>query len=215
VELSRENYDRLVALPDQVQALKQQNMQLAKLVKNIQEVDSRIRAGLKKKINEQRARVEKLSSGGSGITLQDGILFASGSTQINESGRKVLARVAEGLRRLPRSVHIRIVGYTDSVPPGKNLIHRYVDNWELSASRAAAVARILVWGEGLDPRLIHVEGRAHYDPVADNKTPEGRDKNRRITIFVQPWGQLSAGSAEEEKGQQNQDNSSRQAGPQG
>jgi len=75
------------------------------------------------------------------------------------------------------------------------------------------VARILAWGEGIDPRLIHVEGRAHYDPVADNKTPESRDKNRRITIFVQPWGQLSTGSTKEEKGQQNQDNSSRQTGP--
>jgi len=186
VELSQENYDRLVALPDQVQALKQQNTQLAKQMKGMQEASAMMRASLKHEVDMQRARVEKLSSGGARVTLQNDILFASGSIRINKAGRKVLTRVAEGLRKFPRGTQIRIVGHTDSIPPGKNLSHRYMDNWELSASRAAAVARVLVWGEGIDPRLLHIEGRAYYEPVADNRTFKGRDKNRRIAIFVLP-----------------------------
>ena len=185
VELSQENYNRLVALPDQVQTLKQQNFQLSQQVEGMQEDSAMMRASLKKEIDEQRASVEELSSGGTRVTLQNEILFASGSVEINKAGRTVLAKVAEGLRKLPASVRIRVVGYTDSIPPGKNLRHRYTDNWELSASRAAAVARVLAWGEGLDPKRIYVEGRAYYDPVADNKTFEGRDKNRRMAIFIQ------------------------------
>ncbi|MFQ5582233.1 MAG: flagellar motor protein MotB, partial [Mariprofundaceae bacterium] len=108
-----------------------------------------------------------------------------GSIAISSTGRQALARLAEGLRKSPDNSRIRIVGHTDAWPVGETLRARFTDNWELSAARAAAVARVLVWGEDIPETRIQVEGRAHTKPVAKNDSAKGRAKNRRIEVFVE------------------------------
>ena len=75
---------------------------------------------------------------------------------------------------------ITVEGYTDNVPTQGE---RYVSNWELSAARATAVVRGFV-DIGIEPERLAAVGYGEYHPVATNATPEGREKNRRVTIIV-------------------------------
>ena len=90
------------------------------------------------------------------------------------------SRVALILERYAES-EIEIEGHTDNVP-----IHtsRFASNNELSSSRALAMFDYLVEHTALEPAQIKHSGRGEYMPVADNSTPEGRAKNRRIEIKI-------------------------------
>jgi len=127
--------------------------------------------------------VDKSMAEGVRVTLPQAVLFSSGSTEVNAAGRKVLASVAKVALKGGKD-SIRVVGYSDAVPVGKELKKHYTDNWELSAARAAAVARVLVWGEGVAQNRIRVEGRGAANPVASNATKQGREMNRRIEIYI-------------------------------
>lgn len=201
--LNEARYDDVVRMPGEISALKVKTNSLEHRVMALKVTSDEMRAHMNDSASHGQARVVKPTKvkaparvdrpvGGKipvrpdfKVTLQENVLFASGSTDISRAGRLELAKVAQDLRKLSRHSQIHIVGHSDTVQPGKTLQKRFVDNWELSAARAAAVARVLAWGEGLNPAMLHVEGRAYYDPVADNRTAEGRKKNRRITIFVQ------------------------------
>jgi len=122
------------------------------------------------------------------VTMPQAVLFASGSTRINHIGGSVLARMAHGLKGSPETGLIRIVGHSDARPIGIRLRHHFKDNWELSAARAAAVARVFIWGDHIRANRIRVEGRSAMDPVADDATVAGRAKNRRIEIFIEQAG---------------------------
>jgi len=118
------------------------------------------------------------------MTMQQDILFPSSSIVINQQGRRILSKIARSLRQAP-DASIKIVGHTDLLPiTDPKLKKRFIDNWELSAARAASVARVFIWGENIDDSRIHVVGRAFVEPVADNRTEKGRAKNRRIEIFL-------------------------------
>lgn len=113
---------------------------------------------------------------GSLINIPEKILFQSGdATILNEDAIKSVAlKLAELDKR------IVVSGHTDSVVPTGG---KYSSNWELSAARASSVALILE-KYGVKPSRITVQGRAAIDPVSTNETEEGRQKNRRVTIFV-------------------------------
>ena len=118
------------------------------------------------------------------LDVVDKILFASGETEVKPEGLAVLKRVIEILKDVPDKT-IRIEGHTDNVKIGDVLARRYPTNWELSAARALNVARYLQ-KQGIDPTLLAAVAYGEYKPVADNSTPEGRAKNRRIAIILQP-----------------------------
>ncbi len=111
----------------------------------------------------------------------DQILFGSGSTSIKAEGRGVLGKVARQLKDLAGH-RIRVEGHTDSLPISRP---RYPSNWELSGARAAVVVRFLV-DQGLDPATLSAAGWGPYQPIADNATPKGRARNRRIEIVLVP-----------------------------
>jgi len=81
--------------------------------------------------------------------------------------------------------NIRIEGHTDNVPITGSLAQRYPTNWELSAARAINVARYLQ-KQAVDPGGLSAIAFGEFRPVADNGTPEGREKNRRIEIVLVP-----------------------------
>jgi chemotaxis protein MotB len=118
------------------------------------------------------------------LDVVDKILFASGETEVKPEGLAVLKRVIEIPKDVPDKM-IRIEGHTDNVKIGDVLARRYPTNWELSAARALNVARYLQ-KQGIDPTLLAAVAYGEYKPVADNSTPEGRAKNRRIAIILQP-----------------------------
>ena len=115
------------------------------------------------------------------VRALDQILFDSGRTEIKPEGAKVLASVAKQIAKIANH-KVRVEGHTDSVPIATAL---FPSNWELSAARAAGVVRYLS-SHGLSPQQLSAQGFGPYQPIADNKTREGRARNRRIEIVLVP-----------------------------
>jgi chemotaxis protein MotB len=119
------------------------------------------------------------------VSIVDKILFESGQVELKKAGRDVLKRIGNILKKMTGQ-QIKIEGYTDNVPIGKDLISRYPTNWELSAARAINVAKYLQAETDIDPSLLVVCAYSQYRPIADNSTSEGKAKNRRIEIVLVP-----------------------------
>lgn len=116
------------------------------------------------------------------VSLQEKLLFKSGSATVDPKGKEALGKLASVLIKNP-DIDVMIEGHTDNVPliPGK-----FDDNWDLSVSRATSIVRILTSDNGLDPKRVIAAGRSEYVPVAANDSPEGKSKNRRTEIILSP-----------------------------
>ncbi len=107
----------------------------------------------------------------------DDVNFAYDQSSLTETGQNALVQVAESLRKEKKWFLIRIDGHTDSI--GSDTY-----NEKLSYQRAISVGSRLVANEGFDPARIFVQGLGEIQPLASNKTAEGRMKNRRAEILV-------------------------------
>ena len=114
------------------------------------------------------------------LVLPNDILFDSGKTELKPEGKEAIAKVAKVLATMDR--HFLVAGHTDNLPIKTRKFH---SNWELSTQRAVEVVSLLV-DNGMNPNQVGAAGYAEYDPVADNRTPEGQKQNRRIEIVVEP-----------------------------
>ena len=114
------------------------------------------------------------------LTLSGAILFDSGKVLLKSECLPILDRVGIILERYATSI-IEIEGHTDTVPQNGT---KYENNDELSAGRALSVFNYFVETTTLDPAMVKHSGRGEYVPVADNSTPEGRAKNRRVEIRI-------------------------------
>jgi len=117
------------------------------------------------------------------VSLQDQLLFGSGSTVVDQNGQRALRQLATVLLANP-DIHIMIEGHTDNVPYRKGATIK--DNWDLSVLRATSIVRILLDAEPIDPRRITVAGRGEHLPVDPADTPEARARNRRTEIILSP-----------------------------
>ena len=117
------------------------------------------------------------------VSLDEQLLFPSGSTDVDPRGKSALKKLA-GVLEQNRDINIMIEGHTDDVPiiPGS----KFKDNWDLSVSRATAIIRILLDGSSIDPKRLTAAGRGEYFPVDTRKTPDARQKNRRTEIILEP-----------------------------
>lgn len=118
------------------------------------------------------------------LNLVDAILFDTGKAEVKPEGIALLQKIVSILRD-EREKAIRIEGHTDNVPIAGMLAKSYPTNWELSAARAINVTRYLQ-DQGIDPALLSAAAYGEQKPVADNSTPEGKAKNRRIEIVLVP-----------------------------
>lgn len=112
------------------------------------------------------------------ISLDNQLLFASGSATLLDPAQKVLKTVSQVLTKNPN--YIRVRGYTDDQMLNSEL---YRSNWELSVIRATNVLHRLVQ-LGVAPQRLAVEGFGQYSPVVANTTAENRRENRRVVIAV-------------------------------
>jgi chemotaxis protein MotB len=119
------------------------------------------------------------------VNILDRVLFDSGEDELKPDGQAVLLKIAAFLAQHPE-LKIHVIGHTDNVPIRGNARNRFPTNWELSTARAVAAVRFLTERAGVDPRRLGAVGYGEYRPVADNATPEGRARNRRIAITILP-----------------------------
>ncbi len=115
------------------------------------------------------------------LTMNGSLLFDSGSATIKEEAVPVLDKLGQILERYAEDT-IEIEGHTDNVPiSGRG---QFASNDELSGARALSVFHFLLDNTFLDPAGIKHSGRGEYVPIADNSTPEGRAKNRRVEVKI-------------------------------
>lgn len=115
------------------------------------------------------------------VSLQDKLLFPSGSATVNKDGKEALSKLAAVINNSP-DIQILVEGHTDNVP----IRGRFEDNWALSTARATAIVRVLTNSYDVQPERVTAAGRSFYYPKASNETPEGRAKNRRTEIILTP-----------------------------
>jgi len=115
------------------------------------------------------------------VSLQESLLFPSGSAMVNPKGKEALGKLAEVLNTNP-DINVNIEGHTDSIP----IRNRFEDNWALSTARATSIVRILTKDYKVDPIRVVASGHSSYDPLGSNSEAEGRAKNRRTEIILTP-----------------------------
>jgi chemotaxis protein MotB len=117
------------------------------------------------------------------VNILDRVLFDSGEAQLKPGGEAVLLKVATFLNQHP-GLKVHVIGHTDNVPIRAAARSRFPSNWELSSARANAAVRFLSEQAAVDPHRLGSVGYGEFRPIADNSTPEGRARNRRIAITV-------------------------------
>ena len=117
------------------------------------------------------------------ISLEEQLLFASGSWQVDTRGREALSKLSKALEN-QQDINVLIEGHTDSIPFGGR--GQIKDNWDLSVVRATAIVRILTSSSSIDPERLTAAGKGEFVPIQSNSTSLGRSANRRIEIILTP-----------------------------
>ncbi len=144
---------------------------------------TRMQEAMKSELASKQVALKELE-GRLTLTMVESILFDSGKADVKKEGVDALHKVADVLKNT-EDQEVIVAGYTDNVQIGGMLARTYPTNWELSAARAISVVKILL-ADGVDPKLVSAAGFSEYRPVAENDTPEGRAKNRRMEIILMP-----------------------------
>jgi outer membrane protein OmpA-like peptidoglycan-associated protein len=109
-----------------------------------------------------------------GEVSTNGILFDSGSANIQPSSMGVIRQISQVLQE-DNGIKLMIIGHTDADGPGDT-------NLELSQKRAAAVKNALVTVYGIEDNRLQTEGKGESEPIADNSSPDGKAQNRRVVF---------------------------------
>jgi chemotaxis protein MotB len=190
-ELNRMSADvsaKQAALEKTQSELDQRNARLAELEQALRNQEITLKL-LKQKVSDALLGFEKQGltvtqkNGKVYVSLDEKLLFKSGSTVVDQKGVAALKKLAGVLEQNP-DINVMIEGHTDDVPviPGS----AYMDNWDLSVLRATSIVRILLDGSTIDPKRLTTAGRSQYLPVDPAKTAEARQKNRRTEIILSP-----------------------------
>lgn len=116
------------------------------------------------------------------ISLADNMLYKSGSYEIGERAGETLSKIAKIITDY-KEYDVLVEGNTDNVPISQKNIR---NNWDLSTLRASSVVQALQNDYGVDPKRLTAAGRGEYNPIADNNTAVGRQRNRRTQIIITP-----------------------------
>jgi chemotaxis protein MotB len=117
------------------------------------------------------------------ISIADKLLFKSGSYDVTDKAKAVLAKVAKVINDKP-DFECMVEGHTDNVPfTGSGVL---IDNWDLSVKRSTSIVRVLTGQLGVKPSQLIAAGRSSYIPLVENDTEENRGRNRRTRIVVLP-----------------------------
>ena len=117
------------------------------------------------------------------ISISDKMLFKSGSYEVSDKAKGVLAKVAKVVNDKP-DFECMVEGHTDNVPYNGNGV--IIDNWDLSVKRSTSIIRVLSGQLGVNPAQLIAAGRSSYVPLVANDSAENKAKNRRTRIYVMP-----------------------------
>lgn len=178
----KENLDKLTA------ELQVKETRLNELQSVLDKKDEDVKA-LKKKLSDALYNFENngltitIKNGKVYVSLDESLLFASGSTEVDPKGKEALKKLAVVLGQ-NKDINVTIEGHTDTDPyPGKGQVK---DNWDLSVLRATNILRIILENGNIDPTRLTAAGRGEFVPVDPADTREAKKKNRRTEIILTP-----------------------------
>lgn len=119
------------------------------------------------------------------VSMENKLLFKSGSWTVNNEGNEAVVELGKVLADNP-DITVLIEGHTDNDKILGNLGDGVTTNWDLSTKRSLAIVSILEKTAGIDKKNLTAAGRSEFAPIADNKTAEGKAKNRRIEVILTP-----------------------------
>lgn len=201
-ENSRRNRELLAQLEEKEGALASEKARLEKLEKDLAARSKRVDelegmiAAKDAKMNSLKNALSKALTNfeGKGLTveqrngkvyvsMENKLLFGSGSWAVGSEGRQAVQQLGEVLADNP-DIAVLIEGHTDNVP--FNGSGQLSDNWDLSTKRATSIVQILKQNDRIDPQSLTAAGRGEHAPIAGNETAEGRATNRRIEVILTP-----------------------------
>ena len=116
------------------------------------------------------------------ISLADNMLFKTGSYEISDRAMETLSKIAKIIKDY-KDYDVLVEGNTDNVPITRTNIR---NNWDLSALRASSVVQVLQNQFGVNPSRLTAGGRGEFNPISDNTSDLGRQRNRRTEIIITP-----------------------------
>lgn len=201
-ENSQQNRELLQQLEEKEAALAEEQHRLEQLQKDLQARSQRVQE-LENLIAEKEQKMKTLKDNlsraltnfegqGLSVEMRDGkvyvsmenkLLFASGSWSVGSEGQKAVQELAKVLAQNP-DIAVLIEGHTDDVPyGGTGAIN---DNWDLSTKRATEVLKLLLKNGNIDPQSLTAAGKGEFAPLVPNTTEESKAKNRRIEVVLTP-----------------------------
>lgn len=117
------------------------------------------------------------------VSMENKLLFASGSWDVGSQGKNAIKELANVLAQNP-DISVLIEGHTDNVPYASN--GPLKDNWDLSTKRSTEVLKLLLKNTSINPQNLTAAGRGEFAPIASNDTKAGKAKNRRIEVVLEP-----------------------------
>lgn len=197
------NRELLAQLEAKEKALAAERDRLEKLKNDLKDRSDRVNE-LESMIAEKEASMKKLKETlskalnafeGKGLTvehkngkvyvsMENKLLFGTGSWAVGTEGRKAVVAVGKVLGDNPE-ITVLIEGHTDN-DKFAGAVGQIENNWDLSTKRATAIVNILAENKAIDKKNLTAAGRGEYAPIATNDTAEGKSKNRRIEIILTP-----------------------------
>ncbi len=151
----------------------------------LQSITQKLQSALRGLIDSDQVRVVGGPHSVS-VEINASVLFSTGQAGLQPQAMPVLDTVEKALASIDEPIQVE--GHTDNAPIATP---QFPSNWELSAARAGSVVRHFV-DLGMTPSRLSAAGYGEFRPIADNDTPEGRSRNRRVTLVIMPTPGVAA-----------------------
>ncbi len=179
--------DRLTKLKKDLEASSTRLAELEKMMADKEALMNKLKETLSKSLKafEGKGLTVENRNGKVYVSMENKLLFESGSWTVGTEGKKAVKLVGDVLGQNP-DISVLIEGHTDNDKITGTIGGGVENNWDLSTKRATAIVNILSENKAIDKKNLTAAGRGEYAPLMSNETAEGKAKNRRIEIILTP-----------------------------
>lgn len=179
--------NRLNKLRDELSSSSQRLSELENMIANKDVAMKKLKETLSKALNafEGKGLTVEQKNGKVYVSMENKLLFQTGSWAVGAEGRKAVVEVGKVLGQNP-DITVLIEGHTDNDKILGTLGGGIENNWDLSTKRATAIVNILAENGGIQKKNLTAAGRGEFAPLMGNDSAEGKAKNRRIEIILTP-----------------------------
>ena len=162
---------------DSIKLIDNLSSQKTKKQEKMKSMAKNILHALEPLVKDGQVRVTQ-SSLGITVEINASVLFSPGQAKLADNSSLTLQAVAHVIKGHEHEIHVE--GHTDNLPIQTE---NFPSNWELSSARASSVIRLFI-ENGVEAHRLTAIGYGENRPIETNETPEGRKRNRRVTVMI-------------------------------